>query len=70
MEKDGLIKRAARFDSQYGGQKTNTYHFDGLIEKLKPYAEEIILSRTGQKAEEAARRTRKRPLTIVKTSEE
>lgn len=70
MEKDGLVKRVPRFDPKYRGQKTNEYRFDGLIEKAKPYAEEIIEGRKQQNKESAARRTRMRLLKRPEKSEE
>lgn len=65
MEKDGLIKRQARYDTKTG-QQTNSYHFDGLINAAKPFAKEAVEAREQQKTETAKRRTRKLP---VKTQE-
>jgi Winged helix-turn-helix DNA-binding len=61
MEADGFIERKARFNSKFGGQETNTYHFDGLIRAAKPFAEELISMREKQRSENAARRSRKKP---------
>lgn len=69
MENDGLISRQSRFDKKYG-QQPNSYHFDGLIEAAKPYAEEAIAARDQQKDEAAKRRTRKRPIKAQETKEE
>lgn len=66
MEAEGLIKREARYtERKSGGQDTNAYHFDGLIEKAKPHAEEYIRLREQQRAEEDARRRRKKPKLVV-----
>ncbi len=60
MEKDGLIRREARYKRD-GGQLANYYHFDGLIKAATPYAQETIETRKRRKAEDAERRRRKRP---------
>ena len=60
MEKGGLIRRKARYDPKYG-QRANEYHFDGLIEGAKPFAEEKIAERKQRQKEDAEKRTRKRP---------
>lgn len=66
MEKDGFIKREARFTKRkLGGQDTNKYHFDGLIKAATPHAEEFIALREKQRAENAARRNRKKPTLVV-----
>jgi hypothetical protein len=61
MERDGLIKRVDRYDPVYG-QQTNVYDLSGLIEALRPYAEEALQTRKKRQEEDAKRRTRKRPL--------
>lgn len=69
MEKEGIIQRKSRFDPKYGGQKSNEYHFDGLINEAKPYAEEWIEERKKRQQEDANRRTRKRAkLSVVKAN--
>jgi hypothetical protein len=60
MEAAGFIARKARFDKK-GGQKSNAYHFDGLIKEATPYAEELIALRQKQRGEDVDRRTRKKP---------
>lgn len=60
MEKEGIIRRKPRFDPKYG-QRANEYHFDGLIEGAKPFAEEKIRERKQRQKEDAEKRTRKRP---------
>ena len=61
MEADGFIERKFRYNKKFGGQETNTYHFDGLIKAATPHAKELLELREKQRAEEAARRTRKKP---------
>lgn len=66
MERDGLIKREER--RVVGkGSGTNLYHFDGLINAAKPYAEEKLNERRKREAEDKSRVHRKaRPkLTVV-----
>jgi hypothetical protein len=65
MEADGFIRREARYNKRFGGQETNTYHFDGLIKAATPYAKEFIEMREKQQGEQAARRSRKRPTLVV-----
>ena len=60
MEADGLISRQYRFKAD-GGQLSNFYSFDGLIKEATPFAEELIETRERRKAEDAERRTRRRP---------
>ena len=60
MEGLGFLTRKARYDKK-GGQKTNTYHFDGLIKEATPYAKEFISMREKQWSEDADRRSRKKP---------
>jgi hypothetical protein len=62
MEQEGFIKREARYTKKkFGGQDTNTYHFDGLIKLATPHAEEFIRLREKQRGEDAVRRNRKKP---------
>lgn len=61
MEADGLLRRKQRFGGRGGAQQTNVYHFDGLIQAATPLAQEQIETRQQRKAEDADRRTRKRP---------
>lgn len=63
MEKDGFITRVARFNKK--GRDTNYYHFDGLIKAATPYAKEFTVQKEQQKAENANRKSRKRPKLIV-----
>lgn len=71
LEAAGFIRREERrIPGQ--GSKTNKYHFDGLIEAAKPYAEEKILereARTAAKKAAVARRGKPR-LRIVKSDTE
>jgi predicted transcriptional regulator len=70
MEKDGLISRQKRFHAKHGGQQANSYHFDGLIESAKPFAEEAIQLKEQRKKEDVARPRRKKPrLAVVKKEE-
>lgn len=62
LEHSGLIKRIPKFHAQHG-QIGNEYDLTGLIEAVKPYAEEKVRVMEERKAEDAARRKRKRPLT-------
>lgn len=64
LEHSGLIKRIPKFHPQHG-QIGNEYDLSGLIEAVKPYAEEKIRTMEERKAEDAARRTRKRPLSAA-----
>ncbi len=67
MEKDGLIQRKPSFDPKYG-QRGNEYHFDGLIQAVKPYAEEWLRDREGRRREDSERSSRKRlKLSLIKT---
>jgi hypothetical protein len=71
MEKGGIIRRNARFDPKYGGQRANEYHFDGLIEGAKPFAEEKIREQKQRQKEDAEKRTRKRPkLSLINRNDE
>lgn len=61
MEKRKLIERTERFYSQ-GGQQSNSYTFNGLIQKCKPFAEEEIKARRKKKLSEDARLRRGTPM--------
>jgi hypothetical protein len=65
MEKDGLIRREARYKPKRGGQDTNAYHFDGLIKEATKFAKEALNTREQRKAEDAATRKRKKPSLVV-----
>jgi predicted transcriptional regulator len=65
METAGFIKRQSRFDSKYGGQQTNIYHFTGLIKEATPFAQESLRTREQRHNEDMARRNRKKPKPLV-----
>jgi hypothetical protein len=65
MEKEGFIKRLARYNKKFGGQETNVYSFDGLIKHATPHAKEFIALRNQRRVEKAARRSRKKPRLVV-----
>lgn len=65
MEALGLLQREARYYSQ-GGQKSNGYNFQGLIDKSTPFAEEALKQRADKQKAEQARRRRRTPLYPVK----
>jgi len=65
MEQGGLIRRVARYDSKHRGQTSNFYEFDGLIKAATPFALEAINTRQERRAEDAARRNRKKPKIVV-----
>lgn len=60
LEKAGLIRREYRPDKDKGN-KSNKYHFDGLIEAVEPFAQEKIEGIEERRSSEADRRKRKRP---------
>jgi predicted transcriptional regulator len=60
LEGEGLIQRQYRHSSKSGRQETNNYLFDGLIEKAKPLAQELIAIRQKRRQEDDARRRRGR----------
>ena len=62
MEEDGLVERHTRFYAKGGGQRSNQYTFDGLIERCTPFAKEITKGRAKQKAIQKARVRRRKPL--------
>ena len=69
LEKDGIVRREARF-TPAGRQETNYYHFDGLIKEATPFAEEALVEKQRRKQEADARRKRKKPtIRLVKTDE-
>jgi len=61
MEAKGYIKRERRFIRGQGSQP-NAYHFDGLIEKALPLAEEKIKETQRKQRERDERNGRKKPL--------
>jgi predicted transcriptional regulator len=62
----GFMEKEERRYSR-NGSLTNLYSFNGLIEKLQPYASEKLAERKQKQAEEKARIERKKPkLKIVK----
>ena len=72
MEDEGLIQRQSRYDTT-GGQKSNYYSFDGLIEKLKPHATEQMELKEKQKTEKQTLLNKKKAaapkLLLVKNGE-
>ena len=66
MESAGFIQREKRFTKRkFGGQDTNTYHFDGLIKAATPFAEEFVKLREKQRLENEDRRNRKKPKLVI-----
>lgn len=65
MESDGFIRRVTRYDAKHGGQTSNAYEFDGLIEAATPFALEAIKAREERRTEDADRRRRKKPKLVV-----
>lgn len=67
MEGAGLIRRKMRY-KQRGGQNTNEYTFDGLINEATPFAQEEIEKRQARGKEDKERARRKKPdLKVVKS---
>jgi DNA-binding transcriptional regulator YhcF (GntR family) len=64
LEAGGLVKRIERYHPSLG-RDTNAYDLSGLIEEATPFAVEAVEQRKHEKKARAARRTRKRPLTIA-----
>ena len=65
MVEAGLLERTERYYAQ-GGQRSNAYTFNGLIERSKPLAEEILAEREKKKAADARiTRQRKKPFQVV-----
>ena len=58
MEAAGFIKREQR-RTESKSNKTNRYHFDGLVEAATPYAEEALQERARRRKEDAARIARR-----------
>lgn len=63
LEDAGLLERVPRYYAQ-GGQKSNAYTFNGLIEKATPFAEEELETRKKRKREDQARRRRPKPFAV------
>lgn len=61
MEKVGFIKREKRFDGK-GGQKSNIYTFEGLIEAAKPFAKESQKLKAEAQQKNDNRKKRKKPV--------
>ena len=64
MEEEGLIERIWRHDTK-GGQQSNFYSFNGLIAKMKPYAEEALALRKEQQAQKANLQRKKKPSLVA-----
>lgn len=64
MERWGYIKRIYR-KASVGDNLPNEYDLSGLIEKVKPFAEEKLAERARQQAAKTATITRKKPLTMI-----
>jgi hypothetical protein len=65
MERDGLIRRVARYDAASRRQENNAYVFDGLIKEATPYAAEALAEKERRRAKAAARIRRKRPVISI-----
>lgn len=66
LQADGFMTREERRKT-WKGSDTNLYRFDGLIEKVTPFALEKIAKKKKREEEEADRVKRKRPdLKLVK----
>jgi DNA-binding MarR family transcriptional regulator len=63
LEQAGLVRREKRY-RQNGGRTSNSYVFDGLIEKAKPYAASMVERRQKRAADATAEKVRK--LHVVK----
>lgn len=59
MQTKGFIEIRPRFDDR--GQTSNSYHFDGLIKEVTPFAEEALAERAKRQQEEQERSIRRRP---------
>jgi hypothetical protein len=68
MERSGFIRRVTRYDAKHGGQTSNAYEFDGLITAATPFAVETVNTREERRAEDDARRVRKKPRLVVDNS--
>jgi len=60
----GFLERTERRQTRHGSD-TNLYSFNGLIQKLQPYAVEKIAEKEMAKAVKAARVSRKKPKLVV-----
>lgn len=60
LEKAGFITREYRPDKDKGN-KSNKYHFDGLIAAVEPFAQEKLEGIEARREAEADRKKRKRP---------
>lgn len=67
MERWGYIKRIYR-KAGVGDNLPNEYDLSGLIEKVRPFAEEKLAERAKREAEKTATITRKKPLKLVEGS--
>lgn len=56
LEQLGFVKRIVR-KKRNGGNNSNQYDFSGLIEHLKPYAEDELYKRASEKSEKQKRLT-------------
>lgn len=61
LERANFIRREYRSDKDKGN-KSNKYHFDGLISAVGPYAQEKLNSIEERRTTEQDRRRRKRPV--------
>lgn len=64
LEKLGFLKREERRFTQ-NGSMTNRYHFDGLIEAAKPYADEKAREIVAATEAKRQRLARKKPKLVV-----
>ena len=64
MERWGYLKRIYR-KAGVGDNLPNEYDLSGLIEKVRPFAEEKLAERAKREAEKTAGITRKRPLMVI-----
>lgn len=62
MERDGLLRRKKRYNTETRRQKSNEYDLSGLIEAAQPYAKEKIDAKEDAKKKKDEQRLRKRPL--------
>jgi len=63
LEKSGLVRRKSR-RGDHGGNSSNEYHLDGVIDSLRPHAAEGLRERERQRAEREATRRRRRALKL------
>lgn len=64
MERWGYLKRIYR-KAGVGDNLPNEYDLSGLIEKVKPFAQEKLAERAKREADKTAAITRKRPLKVI-----